>query len=147
MNPPPPFKELASYKSVNMSNQIQVSVEGKENWIDIGHKSNIRLIQHLLQIRLDRRLIPTNADSASIINRYGYGTLWACEKRYLDGAIMIIKCKYKVMSKHVDELVKKTRGVGKKVKVAILELLGVTIVDDLDDDEDDAVDVDEEELE
>ena len=133
-NPPPPFVPLPSYNTVN-DGKIQVSLQGKEEWLPIGNDGNLPAVKDLLQIRLDRRLVPTNADSASIIGRYGHGTVWACEKRYLDGALMLLRCNYLVEESHLLGLQKATKGVGPKVTGAIKKFLNPEVELDDDDDE------------
>ena len=105
---------LASY-CILRDNAIQVSVEGKEKWLKIVNQSNIPLVEHLLQVRLDRRLVPTNAKSSSVVGRYGGGSRFACEKRYLDGAKMVAKCVGVVKVTDLARLQKETNGVGDKV--------------------------------
>jgi hypothetical protein len=134
-NPPPPYVPLPSYNKVN-DGKIQVSLQGKEEWVKIGNDGNTPAVQHLLEIRLNRRLVPTNAKSASIIGRYGHGTVWACEKRYLDGALMLLRCNYLVEECHLLGLQKATKGVGPKVTGAIRKFLNPEVEVDDDDDED-----------
>ena len=108
------FTPLPSYRTIR-DNTIQVSLEGKEEWLQIVNEANTRLVQHLLQVRLDRRLVPTNANSSSVVGRYGGGSRFACEKRYLDGAKMVAKCVGVVEVQDLLRLQAETSGVGDKV--------------------------------
>ena len=108
------FTPLPSYRTLR-DNTIQVSLEGKEQWLQIVNGANTRLVQHLLQVRLDRRLVPTNANSSSVVGRYGGGSRFACEKRYLDGAKMVAKCVGVVEVQDLLRLQAETSGVGDKV--------------------------------
>ena len=108
------FTPLASYRTIR-ANTIQVALEGKEEWLQIVNEANTRLVQHLLQVRLDRRLEPTNASSSSVVGRYGGGSRFACEERYLDGAKMVAKCAGVVEVQDLPRLKARTRGVGDKV--------------------------------
>ena len=81
------FKPLSSYNTVR-NECIQVSLQGKESWRKILNMDNLALIQYLLKIALKRRIKPTNQGSKG---SYGNALVrYACTKRYMDAAIIIL---------------------------------------------------------
>ncbi len=103
---------------------MQVALQKKDEWVVVVNSDNNALIQHLLDIRIQRRLSPTNRYSKG-----NYGDKhcrFACEYRYLCGAVMVAECAQPVLDyKTAKNLVEGTKGVAEKVLKAICLFLKV----------------------
>ncbi len=118
---------------------MQVALQKKEEWVEVVNSANNALIQHLLDIRLERRLSPTNRYSKG-----NYGDKhcrFACEYRYLCGALMVAGCAQEVLDyQTAKHLVDSTKGVAEKV----LKTIGLFLkVDEEEGDVESDVDTDD----